>query len=170
MYYVYIKTKIFREQGEIPLFLGGDLFMGSIEDYISIMIHQTDLNLTNYIKAQLIPLNIAPEQNLILMLLYKNEGLSQNEIAGKLNKDKTNIARMLSNLEKKGLIRRRINEVDGRSFKVSLTEEGEKLEKVVFPIVEEFNQVICSGITIEELHMLRQILSKMRKNVEDNNK
>lgn len=73
----------------------------SIKDYISIMIHQTDLTLTRYIKAKLAPLNITPEQNLILLLLWGKDGRSQNEIAKSLVKDKTNITRMLDNLEKK---------------------------------------------------------------------
>lgn len=75
-------------------------------DYISIKIHQIDLTLTSYIKAKLAHLNIAPEQNLILMLLWEEDGLSQNEIARRLDKDKSNITRMLSSLEKKGFIKK----------------------------------------------------------------
>lgn len=37
------------------------------------------------------------------MLLGEKDGLNQNEIAEKLKKDKTNIARMISNIEKKDL-------------------------------------------------------------------
>lgn len=138
----------------------------SFNDYISIMIHQTDLTLTSYIKAKLAPLNIAPEQNLILLLLWEKDGLSQNEIAKRLDKDKTNIARMLSNLEKKELISRLINETDGRSFKVYLTEKGIKLGEQVYPITEEFNRIVCSGITSEELQIVNEVLLKMQQNVE----
>lgn len=138
----------------------------SFNDYISIMIHQTDLTLTSYIKAKLAPLNIAPEQNLILLLLWEKDGLSQNEIAKRLDKDKTNIARMLSNLEKKELISRLINETDGRSFNVYLTEKGIKLGEQVYPITEEFNRIVCSGITSEELQIVNEVLLKMQQNVE----
>lgn len=140
----------------------------SFNDYISIMIHQTDLTLTSYIKAKLAPLNIAPEQNLILLLLWEKDGLSQNEIAKRLDKDKTNIARMLSNLEKKGFIKRHTSATDARSFNVYLTEQGIKLGDQVFPITEEFNRIVCSGITNEELQSVREVLLKMRKNVEEN--
>ncbi|WP_431799789.1 MarR family winged helix-turn-helix transcriptional regulator [Halobacillus andaensis] len=75
----------------------------AFQDYISIKIHKTDLKLTGYIKSQLKPYNLAPEQNLIMMLLWEENGLSQNQLAARLNKDKTNIARMASNLEKKVL-------------------------------------------------------------------
>ncbi|MFJ7746331.1 MarR family winged helix-turn-helix transcriptional regulator [Peribacillus sp. NPDC097295] len=142
----------------------------SIKDYMSIMIHQTDLTLTRYIKAKLAPLNIAPEQNLILLLLWGKDGRSQNEIAKSLLKDKTNITRMLDNLEKKELITRHVNESDSRSYNVYLTEKGIKLGEQVYPITEEFNRIVCSGITSEELQIANKVLLKIQKNIESNAK
>ena len=138
----------------------------SLNDYISIVIHQTDLSLTSYVKMKLAPLNIAPEQNLIMMLLWEKDGRTQNEIAEKLYKDKTNIARMASNLESKGFIRRVPSKEDRRSLKLYLTDKGKELGHNVIPIAEEFNRQVCDGITDEELKELRRILSKMCDNVQ----
>jgi MarR family transcriptional regulator, organic hydroperoxide resistance regulator len=137
-----------------------------VNDYIGILIHHTDLALTSYVKAKLEPLNIAPEQNLIMLLLLETDGLTQNEIAKRLNKDKTNITRMISNLEKKGYIRRNVNEIDRRSFNVYLTEGGKNLGESLYPIAQEHNQIVCSGISNEELVTVQKVLMKMRKNVE----
>ncbi|KGP72108.1 MarR family winged helix-turn-helix transcriptional regulator [Pontibacillus yanchengensis] len=136
------------------------------QDYISIKLHKTDLNLTNEIKSRLEPYNLAPEQNLIMMLLWEEDGLTQNQLAQKLNKDKTNVARMASNLEKKGFITRSLSIEDRRSLKLYLTEEGKQLGEKVIPIAEEFNDVVCNGITNEELMELERILNKMNKNVD----
>lgn len=138
----------------------------TLHDYISITIHQTDLILTNDIKTKLAPFNIAPEQNLIMMLLWEKDGIYQNDIAKKLNKDKTNIARMIFNLENKGFIRRIQVENDRRSLKVYLTEKGKNLGEKVIPVAEEFNQVVCKDVTEEELTELRRILQKIRNNIE----
>ncbi|OLO27052.1 MarR family transcriptional regulator [Alkalihalophilus pseudofirmus] len=138
----------------------------SLNDYISIKIHQTDLHLTSYIKAKLEAFNIAPEQNLIMMLLWEKDGLTQNQISLKLNKDKTNIARMASNLEKKGFISRRNCNDDRRSVKLFLTPDGKALGEKVIPITEEFNEIVIKDITDEELELLEKILSKMSKNVD----
>lgn len=137
----------------------------SLDDYISIFIHQTDLALTSCVKDRLSPFNIAPEQNLIMMLLWERDGLTQNEIAEKLDKDKTNIARMVANLEEKGFIRRAVNQFDRRSLEVYLTPKGKELGDSIIPIAEEFHDLICNGITEEELKELRRILTKMRANV-----
>lgn len=137
-----------------------------LNDYISIFIHQTDLHLTSYVKKRLAPFNIAPEQNLVMMLLWEKDGLTQNDVAIRLDKDKTNIARMSYGLEQKGFIRRSNCPQDKRSQRLYLTEEGLKLKDFVIPIAEEFNRIVCNGITDEELIQVRKILSKMRENVQ----
>ncbi|MBU8906807.1 MarR family winged helix-turn-helix transcriptional regulator [Desertibacillus haloalkaliphilus] len=138
----------------------------SFKDYISIFIHQTDLHLTSFVKTKLAPFNIAPEQNLVMMLLWERDGQSQNEISRQLDKDKTNVARMAYNLEQKGYITRKCCENDRRTQRLHLTESGRKLGDSVIPITEEFNETVRQGITDEELAEVKRILSKMRENVQ----
>jgi DNA-binding MarR family transcriptional regulator len=137
----------------------------SLNDYISIFIHQTDLILTNSVKNKLAPFNLAPEQNLIMMLLWEKDGLTQNEIGQKLNKDKTNIARMCCSLDQKGFVRRTVCPFDRRSQRLYLTDEGKKLGDHIIPISEAFNQMVCNDITEAELMEVRRILQKMQRNV-----
>ncbi|MGF9712381.1 MarR family transcriptional regulator [Paenibacillus naphthalenovorans] len=136
-----------------------------LDEYISIFIHQTDLTLTSYIKKQLAPYNLAPEQNLVMMLLWEKDGLTQNEIAELLVKDKTNVARMLFNLEQKGFIRRACPKNDRRSLIVYLTEEGKQLGNHIIPLTEKFNELVKNEITNEELKELKRILTKISHNV-----
>jgi len=138
----------------------------TFKDYISIKLHKADLNMTNFIKSKLEPYNLAPEQNLIMMLLWEQEGLTQNQLVEYLSKDKTNIARMTSSLEKKGFIQKIHCNDDRRSVKLYLTEEGKNLSKMVLPIAEKFNEVVTDGITKEELAQLEQILAKINQNVQ----
>lgn len=137
----------------------------SMDDYISIFIHKTDLTLTSYVKNKLAPFNLAPEQNLIMMLLWEKDGMTQNEVAEMLVKDKTNIARMVSNLEKKGFIKRIISLSDRRSLQLHLTDKGKELGATITPITEDFNKLVCQGVSKEEICELKRILTKMRDNV-----
>ncbi|MFB5189751.1 MarR family winged helix-turn-helix transcriptional regulator [Alicyclobacillus fastidiosus] len=137
----------------------------NFSEFISILIHNTDLIFTNYVKATLYPFNLAPEQNLIMMLLWEQDGLNQNEIADKLKKDKTNVARMISNLEQKGFIHRVTGE-DRRSLRVYLTDQGKELGDDVIPLIHQFNDLVCKGITDEEIEQMRRILLKMSANVQ----
>jgi MarR family transcriptional regulator, organic hydroperoxide resistance regulator len=138
----------------------------SFTDYISIYIHQTDLTLTSYVKNRLAPYNLAPEQNLIMMLLWEKDGITQNEVAERLLKDKTNIARMVSNLEKKEFIQRIQHKSDRRALQLFLTDKGRELGEHIIPLTEEFNSLVCQGITEEEQNEVRRILRKMQANVQ----
>ena len=137
----------------------------SFQDYISIKIHKTDLLLFSFVKSKLAPFNLAPEQNLIMMLLWEKDGLTQYQLVEKLDKDKTNIARMASSLEKKGFITRRHCKDDRRSVKLLLTEQGRELGEKILPITEEFNAIVCKGISNEELMEFERLLQKMNENV-----
>ncbi|MCA1009148.1 MarR family winged helix-turn-helix transcriptional regulator [Halobacillus halophilus] len=136
----------------------------SFEDYITIKIHRTDLKLTNYIKSRLEPYNLAPEQNLIMMLLWEEDGLNQRQIAKKLNKDKTNIARMASSLESKGFITRKYSTEDRRSLELYLTTTGSELREEIMPVTEEFNKIATKNLTSKEKEQLEHLLNKIDEN------
>lgn len=138
----------------------------TFQDYISIKIHKTDLLLTSFIKSKLDSFNLAPEQNLIMMLLWEQDGLTQNQLVEKLGKDKTNIARMASCLEKKGFIKRSPCQDDRRSLKIYLTPCGKELGKKVIPISEEFNDIVSNNLSDEELIELERLLTKINQNVQ----
>lgn len=137
-----------------------------LEEYVKYIIHQADLALTSYAKNLLEPYNLAPEQNFIMLVLWNHKnGISQNEIAELLNKDKTNIARMIVTLENKGLIRRSVNNIDRRSYDVYLTEKGDELRSKIIPITLDANKQIIKGLTKEELDEVKRILKKIMENV-----
>jgi len=77
------------------------------------------------------------------MVLWEKDGLTQNEVGQKVDKDKTNIARMATSLEQKGFIKRCACPFDRRSQRLYLTEEGRKLGEKVIPTAEEFNNMVC---------------------------
>ncbi|GAE28474.1 transcriptional regulator [Halalkalibacter wakoensis JCM 9140] len=102
-----------------------------------------------------------------MMLLWEEDGLSQHQLVNKLDKDKTNIARMSSSLEKKGFITRSNCSNDRRSVKLFLTPCGKKLGEEIIPIAEAFNEVVCKGLSKEDLQHMEKLLDKMNKNVQE---
>ncbi|MFC5651039.1 MarR family winged helix-turn-helix transcriptional regulator [Paenibacillus solisilvae] len=100
-----------------------------------------------------------------MMVLWEKDGLTQIEIAEKLFKDKTNIARMALNLEQKGFIRRISPENDRRSLLVYLTKEGQQLRSEIIPMAEKINDLFIQGISDDELNEMKRILSKICSNL-----
>ncbi|PLR87770.1 hypothetical protein [Bacillus sp. V33-4] len=46
-----------------------------------------------------------------------------------------------------------------------LTDEGKELGDTIIPVTEEFNRLVTSGITADEIYEVKRILSKMKLNV-----
>lgn len=137
-----------------------------LDDILGLFIHRVDVKVTNLLRTKMEPFQIAPEQNLILLLLLERDGLTQNEIAEHLDKDKTNIARMVSSLEKKGFIIRISSQQDRRYVRVHISEKGKDLCDQIRPLLEEVNEQVSKNISKEELIMLDPILHKIYKNVQ----
>ncbi|ANF95383.1 MarR family winged helix-turn-helix transcriptional regulator [Paenibacillus bovis] len=139
-----------------------------LENSYTVFIRDVHLAIAGYIKNKLAPFNLAPEQTFVLMLLWKKDGLAQNEIGERLGKDKTNITRMISNLESKGFIRKITCTDDRRCFKIYLTPEGAQLEQEVAVIMKEISLDLMDGISDDELIVLRRLLNKIKDNARVN--
>ena len=74
-----------------------------------------------------------------LLILDKNEGISQNKISEELGCDKAMSARTITKLIKLGYLDRRQDEADSRAYKLYLTENA----KVIIPkVLEEVHKLI----------------------------
>lgn len=72
---------------------------------------------------------------------------------------------MVSNLEKKGFVRRTNDKQDWRALNIYLTERGKEVGDALIPISKEFNELISKGISYEELTIFKDVLTKIRNNV-----
>ncbi|REK74964.1 MarR family winged helix-turn-helix transcriptional regulator [Paenibacillus paeoniae] len=135
-------------------------------EHVGVMIHTIDLEITNYLKHRLGKFQLAPEQHLVMALLLKQQGLTQNEIADQLRKDKSSMTRMLASLEKKGFIKREGCPNDRRCMKVYLTDEGESLRGYIDMITETTKEQFERDFSKEEKEELIRLLAKFRMNVQ----
>ncbi|HEY2494505.1 MAG TPA: MarR family transcriptional regulator [Paenibacillus sp.] len=136
-----------------------------LEKYIGVIVHRADLKLNNYYQKVLTPFDITVDQWEILVILWEKEGITQKELAERLFKDQTNIARMLFKLEKKGFIYRVTHETDRRSLRLYLTSKGQEIkDEILVPSLEAYRKTI-DGLTDEEVETFRRTLFKMYDNV-----
>ncbi|BBB90748.1 MAG TPA: MarR family transcriptional regulator [Methylomusa anaerophila] len=111
--------------------------------------------------------NITSEQWGVLKCLWRKEGISQSEIAEKVNKDKASVTRILDIMQKNKLITRCDDEHDRRSYRIYLTEEGKNLENKLKPVVQATIQRIYQNLDECELEVLQKLLLKLVKNGDD---
>lgn len=104
----------------------------------------------------------------ILYRVWKQDGLSQVELAALMLRDKTTITRRLDGLVKKGLIERRMSAEDRRVFLIHLTAAGRKAMAKLTAIVSDFQQEVLSEIPERDkastLRTLKRISEKLLRN------
>ncbi|MCU6707783.1 MarR family transcriptional regulator [Paenibacillus sp. J5C_2022] len=138
-----------------------------LSDHIGVLLHMIDLEIVQYMKERLSPVQLTPEQHLIIALLIRQQGLTQNEIAEALSKDKSSMTRMLTSLENKGYVTRNCCGDDRRAMKVFLTEKGMSLQDNVEEVDQSTRALMLRGFSEAECAELARLLLKLRDNVRD---
>ncbi len=117
-----------------------------------------------YIFRELEPYNIGKGQFLFLLTLFKNDGLSQEELARSIKIDKGTTARAISKLEKSGYIYKKQNENDMRANQIFLTQKGKDFKPVLFSILDDWTAILSKGMTNHELEEVFRVLTRMTEN------
>ena len=110
--------------------------------------------------------DVTPEQWAVLNRLWEEDGLSQVELAERTFKDKPVTTRILSLLEKKGIVVRRSDESDGRVLRVFLTKTGKDLKDKLIPCAQEVLVRSGRNLTKEDVAKLKLTLNQILSNLE----
>jgi len=112
-------------------------------------------------------LEISLDQWLVLGPVWKNDGISQKDIAEYCGKDKTSVTKIIDTLEKKNLVVRVTDQLDHRVKRVVLSQKGRELFVSALPVMAQTRDELRSGISDKEIEALKSILNKIYKNLND---
>ena len=110
-------------------------------------------------------LDISQDQWMVLGPIWKQEGISQKEIAEYCGKDKTSVTKIIDTLEKKNFLVRFPDQIDQRVKRVVLSNKGKKLMNDVMPVIEQTRNELRVGVSDREINMLKSILVKIYNNL-----
>src|ERR1700690_3217271 len=106
-------------------------------------------------------LGLAPSDAGILRLLRIAAGLSQQELAAKLQIHPSRMVAIVDNLEKRGLVERRANPDDRRLYSLYLTQAGgEALEKIG-GVAREHQDPLLTSLSGEDRNTLAILLLRI---------
>ncbi len=108
--------------------------------------------------------DITIDQCLVLIILYKDATISQNELANLIFKDNASITRMIELMVKKDYINRSIHNEDRRKFNLEITEKGKKTLELINPIIQVNRKKALNGLSLEEINLLDKTLNKIITN------
>lgn len=113
---------------------------------------------TTFINRELKDVNLSSGLYPLLVKSYKNEGISQEELADALNINESTVTRNLEKLEKKGLITRT---PEKRKKIISVTPEGGEIAQIVMDIDDKWDNTLKKSLTNQEYENFRNILIKI---------
>ena len=118
------------------------------------------------IQSQLAEVGLYRGQPPILMLLYKNDGMSQKEMARALNLSPATMTVTLKRREKAGLVLREMDEHDQRILRVHLSEKGREMCETGESRIGVVTAELLEGFTLEEQQQLNEYLGRIARNME----
>ena len=117
------------------------------------------------VAAALAEVGLHVGQEMVLLELWKEDGLKGGELAARLGVEPPTVSRMLGRLEGCGLLERRRDPEDARSFRVCLTDKGRGLQGPVEDLWQGVEEKAFEGMSEEEKILLRGLLSRVRENL-----
>jgi DNA-binding MarR family transcriptional regulator len=110
-------------------------------------------------------LEITIEQWSVLYHLWKEDGLSQQELGIRTFRDKASITRLIDNLEKLGLVTRVASKEDRRINLVCLTETAMPLQQLTYDLANQTMNEALQNITKEEIEIVKNVFQRVYDNL-----
>ncbi len=105
------------------------------------------------------------EQWSVLYYLWKNDGMSQQELCDATFKDKPSITRLIDNLEKLKMVKRVASKNDRRINRVLLTEQAQDLQEKTMELANQTLAEALAGLKHDEIEMAKMALQKVYDNL-----
>lgn len=110
-------------------------------------------------------LDITIEQWSVLYHLWKEDGLSQQELGIRTFRDKASITRLIDNLEKLALVTRVASKDDRRINLVYLTESAKPLQQTTYELANKTMNEALQNISKEEIEVVKNVLQRVYDNL-----
>jgi MarR family transcriptional regulator for hemolysin len=110
-------------------------------------------------------LGLTRSQWWVLNHLFRNNGMTQSDIAELLEIERATLGRLLDRLEAKGWVRREADAADRRVRRVFLTEEVEPALKAMRAAAAEMRRDALAGLSVEEQERFVDTLLAVKANL-----
>lgn len=109
--------------------------------------------------------DITIEQWSVLYHLWKQDGLSQQELCNATFRDKPSITRLVDNLEKLKLVKRVSSKEDRRMNLIFLTDTAKNLQDKTMDIANQTLNEALEGVGQEEIELAKIVLQRVYDNL-----
>lgn len=105
--------------------------------------------------------DLTPVQYAALSSLHDHPGVDQATLAGLIAYDRVTIGGVISRLENRGYVERKIRDDDRRARSLTLTERGRSLLMTIQPAVRATQTQIMSGLSEDEQREFMRLMTQL---------
>ena len=118
------------------------------------------------LRVRIEPHGVVPGQFAQLLALYEEDGITQNELCGRVRIDQSTMAHTLKRMERDGLIERDPDPADRRRSIITLTARADSLRSTMIEAAKAVNAAATRGLDAEEAATYLALSSRMIANLE----
>ena len=118
-----------------------------------------------FIMQQTSSLDVTPQQAHTMAYIKKHPGLIQRELSDFFHLRNASVTNMLKNLERDGLIVRKVAPNSARNKRIYLTEKGEKIAQEIDDQMDNLNQQIIDRLDERDIDNLLTSLKNINKSL-----
>ncbi|AKB78366.1 Transcriptional regulator, MarR family [Methanosarcina horonobensis HB-1 = JCM 15518] len=95
--------------------------------------------------------NLSKQQPTVIMIIGTVGEVIPSYLGLCMNLDRSSLSRMVDSLEKKEIVKRRIDPEDRRKVLISLTEKGERYYQIILGIIEEIHASVIGFLGEQDI-------------------
>ncbi|MDO8299478.1 MarR family winged helix-turn-helix transcriptional regulator [Lacisediminimonas sp.] len=137
-----------------------------LEDSIGFLVSVASRKLLRVLDQQIAGHGITSGTFFYLRVLWQENGISQGDLARRVNTSAPTANAALRKLQAAKLVVLNSDPEDGRRVSVSLTRKGRELEKKILPIMAETNKILSHGMSKKQIDQFRKTLVLLQANAE----
>ena len=138
----------------------------SLDDSVGYMLSVTERRMIPFLKTCLMSEGIGYGIWYFLRVLWEEDGLSQKELTYRTGFTQPTSVEAVRTMKRRGLVRVADDPRDARQMRIYLTQAGRDIKDELLPKVARINDIALAGVSETDLEMLRNVLRKIRLNMD----
>lgn len=154
------------QKGDEMMFLAEDEGEKTKEKSMSALFMEINRNYGMRCMHRIRELGVQHGQMPIIMIVYRNSGCSQKEIAEEMGVTPPTVNVSIQRLEKADIVCRKRDERDQRIMRVYLTENGKRIVEEIRQESQRVEKVMFSNFSETELCLMRRFFEQILDNID----
>jgi|TARA_B110000263_G_scaffold94860_1_gene82964 DNA-binding MarR family transcriptional regulator len=118
---------------------------------------------------EVLGLDLTFDQYMVLDPIWKEDGITQQQIVDGCGKDKTSVTRIITTLENKNLVLRVRDLVDARINHIYITKHGKLIIEKVRAVMIDTRKYIKKDINQKDYNIARAVIIQLIERLDSNN-